>query len=143
MTATCPNCRNEVQQPSKIWSIAGELDQRGSFSEKRIALYVCERCQTKFPIVAGSKRFRIIHEAELALLRKKASEGEELAAKVREMNEKIRLLNAELESVKQELELERLRNRRDSLHDEVEYLRGVKRGFQEELAKLEGERWQK
>jgi len=143
MTASCPNCRNEVQQPIKIWSITGELDRRGSFSEKRIALYECERCQTKFPIVAGSKRFRIVHEAELALLKKKAAEGEELAVKVREMSEKIQLLSAELESVKQELELERLRSRRDGLHNEVKYLREIKRGFQEELARLEGERWKK
>ncbi len=143
MTATCPNCQNEVQQPTKIWSIASDLDQRGGFSEKRIALYVCERCQTKFPIVAGSKRFRIVHEAELAFLRKKAAEGEELAVKVREMSEKIRLLSTELESVKKALELERLRNRRDGLHNEVEYLREIKRGFQEELAKLEGEGWKK
>ena len=143
MPATCPNCQYEVQQPIKIWTVAGELDQRGSFSEKRIALYLCERCQTKFPIVAGSKRFRIVHEAELALLRKKAAEGEELAVKVREMNEKIQLLSAELESVKHELELERLRSRRDGLHNEVEYLRGVKKSFQEELAKLEIEGWKK
>jgi len=143
MTATCPNCQNEVQQPIKVWSIASELDQRGGFSEKKIALYVCERCQTKFPIVAGSKRFRIIHEAELTLLRRKASEGEELAVKVKEMSEKIKLLSAELEGVKQELELERLRGRKDGLHSEVEYLRGVKRSFQEELARLEGEGWKK
>jgi uncharacterized coiled-coil DUF342 family protein len=143
MTATCPNCQNEIQQPIKIWSIPGELDQQGGFSEKRIALYLCERCQTKFPIVAGSKRFRIVHEAELALLRKKAAEREELVVKVREMDEKIRQLSAELQNVKQELELERLRNKRDTLHSEVEYLRGVKRGFEEELAKLDGEGRQK
>lgn len=143
MTATCPNCQNVVQQPIRIWSVASELDQRGGFSEKRVALYLCERCQTKFPIVAGSKRFRIVHEAELTLLRKKASEGEEMAAKVREMGEKIQLLTAELEGVKRELELERLRSRRDALHNEVEYLRGVKRGFQEELTKLDGEGWRK
>jgi FtsZ-binding cell division protein ZapB len=143
MTATCPSCHNEVQQPIKIWSVASELDQKGGFSEKRIALYVCERCQTKFPIVAGSKRFRIVHEAELALLKKKASEGEELTVKVREMNERIQLLTSELEGLKRDLELERLRNRRDDLHSEVEYLKEIKRDFQEKLAKLQGEDWQK
>ena len=143
MTATCPSCHNEVQQPIKIWSVANELDQKGGFSEKRIALYVCERCQTKFPIVAGSRRFRIVHEAELALLKKKAAEGEELAVKVREMHEKIQLLTAELEDAKRELELERLKNKRDNLHEEVEYLKEIKRGFQEELTKLQGEGWQK
>jgi hypothetical protein len=59
------------------------------------------------------------------------------------MDEKIRQLSAELQNVKQELELERLRNKRDTLHSEVEYLRGVKRGFEEELAKLDGEGRQK
>ncbi len=143
MTANCPSCQNEVQQPIKVWSIAGELDQKGSFTEKRVALYRCDRCQTKFPIVAGSKRFRIVHEAELVLLKKKAAEGEVLAAKVKEMSEKIQLLMAELENVKQTLELERLQNKRDELRSEVKHLRELKEGFQQELSELRSDRWKK
>lgn len=143
MTVNCPSCQNEVQQPIKVWNIAGELDQKGSFTEKRIALYVCDRCQTKFPIVAGSKRFRIVHEAELALLKKKAAEGESLAVKVRELNERVQLLTSELEAVKRTLELERLQNKRDGLHSEVEYLRELKKSFQQELSNLQNEGWKK
>lgn len=143
MTVNCPSCQNEVQQPIKVWSIASDLDQRGSFTEKRIALYICDRCQTKFPIVAGSKRFRIVHEAELTLLKKKAAESESLAVKVKELSEKIQLLLTELENVKRTLELERLQNKREGLHSEVEYLRELKKGFQQELAELQREGWTK
>ncbi len=135
----CPNCQHEVEQPQKVWSVASELRAQGSFTEKKIALYVCGRCQTKFPIVAGSKRFRIIHEAELALLKKKAAEAAVLSERVKEMELQIQGLTAQLDGLSKALELERLRGRRDGLSSEVEYLREVKKGYQREISELQGE----
>lgn len=111
----------------------GELSKGASFVEKKVALYLCHKCGTRFPVVAGSTRFKIISDVELKELKKKASEHKKL-------KEEVEKLEGRIEGMKRELVLERLRGKKDGLKSEVAMLKQIKAGLEEELSLLERER---
>ena len=130
----CPDCKVSVSRPERTWTIAGDLNRNGNFFERKVAFYACPQCQSRFPVVAGSTKFKIVHEAEIIILKKKALEGEKLVLKVKEMGDDVQNLSSQIIELNRKIELEQLNSKQTGLTAEVEILKEIRTNLAEELS---------
>jgi predicted RNase H-like nuclease (RuvC/YqgF family) len=128
---SCPKCGNKEGLPTRTFSVIVEpaKGERG-MTERKVGMYTCSSCGTKFPTVISKQQYLIVAEeqlksiqAEVASLRK--GNGE-LQSKVREMSEQQRGLEDTLVRTAKDSEVKRLSAKLAELETFVEYLRKEK-----------------
>ena len=108
--------------------------------ERRVGMYTCSKCGTKFPTVISKQQYLIVAEdqlksiqAELGSLKKG---NEELQTKVHGMAEQQKELEDTLERATKENEVRRLQTKLAELETFVEYLRKEKGELEQKASKL-------
>ena len=137
----CPKCGNKESLPTRTFSVIVEpaKGERG-MTERKVGMFTCAKCGTKFPTVISKQQYLIVAEeqlksiqSELASLKK--SNGE-LEAKVQMMMEQQREMENSLERAAKENEVRQLQAKLSSLEDFVEYLRKEKGELEQKASKL-------
>ena len=137
----CPKCGNKESLPTRSFSVIVEpaKGERG-MTERRVGMYTCSSCGTKFPTVISKQQYLIVAEdqlksiqAELGTVKKG---NEELQAKVREMSEQQRGLESDMEKAAKENEVRRLQAKLAELESFVEYLRKEKGELEQKASKV-------
>jgi len=99
-------------------------------TERRVGMYTCSKCDTKFPTVISRQRYLIVAEEQLKSIQdelgvvKKENEG--LSAKVKEMVEQQKELETAMDRTAKENDVRRLREKLSELESFVGYLRKEK-----------------
>ncbi|MDG6974275.1 MAG: hypothetical protein JRM95_05540, partial [Nitrososphaerota archaeon] len=99
-------------------------------TERRVGMYTCSKCGTKFPTVISKQRYLIVAEEQLQSIQaeliavKKGNES--LASKVADMEQQQRELEASMDRTAKENEVRRMQEKLADLEEFVQYLRKEK-----------------
>ena len=109
-------------------------------TERRVGMYTCSSCGTKFPTVISRQQYLIVAEdqlksiqAELGTLKKG---NEELRVKIQAMSEQQKGLEDTIEKTAKENEVRRLQTKLTELESFVEYLRKEKGELEQKASKV-------
>ncbi len=137
----CPKCGNKESLPTKTFSVIVEpaKGERG-MTERRVGMYTCSKCSTKFPTVISKQRYLIVAEEQLKSIQEELSKmkkgNDDLNAKVQGMAEQQRELESSMERAAKENEVKRLQTKLAELETFVAYLRKEKSELEQKATNL-------
>ena len=109
-------------------------------TERRVGMYTCEKCGTKFPTVISKQRYLIVAEEQLKSIQDELASvkkgNEELRAKVEGMIHQQRDMESSMDHAAKENELKRLQAKLDELEEFVGYLRKEKGELEQKASRL-------
>ncbi|MDG6957322.1 MAG: hypothetical protein JRN55_01020, partial [Nitrososphaerota archaeon] len=128
---SCPKCGNKESLPTRSFNVIVEpaKGERG-MTERRVGMYTCAQCGTKFPTVISKQRYLIVAEEQLKAIQdelgsvKKGNEG--LTERVHEMERQQRELESSMAKTARENEVRRMREKLAELEEFVGFLRKEK-----------------
>jgi septal ring factor EnvC (AmiA/AmiB activator) len=127
--------------PTRTFSVIVEpaKGERG-MTERRVGMYTCSKCGTKFPTVISRQRYLIVAEEQLNSIQEEIAslkEGnEELQTKVHDMTAQQRELESTLDKTAKENEVRKLEIKLAELESFVSYLRKEKGELEQKVSKL-------
>ncbi len=138
---SCPNCGTAVSSPSRLFTVIVEPKEgeRG-LTQRKVGMYGCDKCGTKFPTVVSRQHYLILAEEQLGQIQtdikdlKKANE--ELEKRVQLMDREYSDLQKRLDKTKKDSEVRTLETKLDVLQKHVDYLRKEKGELEEKTAKF-------
>ena len=137
----CPNCGNKEALPTRTFSVIVEpaKGERG-MTERRVGMYTCSKCGTKFPTVISKQRYLIVAEEQLKSIQEELSSvkkgNEDLNVKVRGMAEQQREMESSMGRTAKESEVKRLQAKLVELEEFVSYLRKEKGELEQKASRL-------
>ncbi len=122
---------NVIVEPAK--------GERG-MTERRVGMYTCEKCGTKFPTVISKQRYLIVAEEQLKAIQDELGSvkkgNEELDARVKEMAHQQKEMEGSMDRAAKENELKRLQAKLVELEEFVQYLRKEKGELEQKASRL-------
>ena len=113
--------------------------ERG-MTERRVGMYTCEKCGTKFPTVISKQRYLIVAEEQLKSIQDELASvkkgNEELNAKIREMAQQQKEIEDSMDRTAKENELKRLQAKLTDIEEFVGYLRKEKGELEQKASRL-------
>ncbi len=137
----CPNCGNKEALPTRTFNVIVEPSkgERG-MAERRVGMYTCSKCGTKFPTVISKQRYLIVAEEQLKAIQDELSSvkkgNEELTAKVQGMAEQQREMETSMDKAAKENDMKRLQEKLAELEEFVGYLRKEKGELEQKASRL-------
>ena len=109
-------------------------------TERRVGMYTCSKCGTKFPTVISRQRYLIVAEEQLKSIQDELSSvkkgNEDLSAKVQGMAEQQREMESSMERAAKENDVKRLQMKLAELEEFVGYLRKEKGELEQKASRL-------
>ena len=109
-------------------------------TERRVGMYTCSKCGTKFPTVISRQRYLIVAEEQLKSIQDELTAvkkgNEDLSAKVEGMVEQQREMESLMERAAKENEVKRLQLKLAELEEFVGYLRKEKGELEQKASRL-------
>jgi len=137
----CPKCGNKESLPTRSFSVIVEpaKGERG-MTERRVGMYTCSSCGTKFPTVISKQQYLIVAEDQLKSIQVELGSlkkgNQELQAKIQAMSEQQKGLEDTIEKTARENEVKRLQTKLAELESFVEYLRKEKGELEQKAPKV-------
>lgn len=98
--------------------------------ERKVGMYTCSKCGTKFPTVISRQRYLIVAEEQLRSLQRELNDvkrsSDVMQAKIKSMEEDQQKLQAVLDRTVKDAEIKQLESRLTELQLYVEHLRKEK-----------------
>jgi predicted RNase H-like nuclease (RuvC/YqgF family) len=137
----CPKCGNKEALPTRTFNVIVEpaKGERG-MTERRVGMYTCSKCGTKFPTVISKQRYLIVAEEQLKSIQDELGSvkkgNEELSSKVRGMAEQQKEMEDSMERAAKEYEVKRLQAKLAELEEFVSFLRKEKGELEQKASRL-------
>ena len=113
--------------------------ERG-MTERRVGMYACSKCGTKFPTVISKQRYLIVAEQQLHDIQEELASvkrtNEELQARVDSMSAEQQRLQSSLQQVIKDSDVKRLQTKLATLEDYVGHLRKEKKELEQKASRL-------
>jgi len=113
--------------------------ERG-MTERRVGMYTCEKCGTKFPTVISRQRYLIVAEEQLKSIQDELASlkkgNEELSAKMQEMAQQQKEIEDSMDRTAKENELKRLQAKLADIEEFVDYLRKEKGELEQKASRF-------
>ena len=113
--------------------------ERG-MTERRVGMYTCEKCGTKFPTVISKQRYLIVAEEQLKSIQEELASmkkgNEELSIKIQEMAQQQKEIEDSMDRTAKENEVKRLRAKLADLEEFVSHLRKEKGELEQKASRL-------
>jgi len=137
----CPKCGNKEPLPTRTFNVIVEpaKGERG-MTERRVGMYTCSKCGTKFPTVISKQRYLIVAEEQLKAIQDELGSvkkgNEELSAKVQGMAQQQREMESSMDKAAKENEVKRLQAKLAELEAFVGYLRKERGELEQKASRL-------
>jgi predicted RNase H-like nuclease (RuvC/YqgF family) len=137
----CPKCGNKEGLPTRTFNVIVEptKGERG-MTERRVGMYTCSKCGTKFPTVISKQRYLIVAEEQLKSVQEELDSmkkgNEDLNHKVKVMAEQQKEIEGSMARAAKEGEVKLLRNRLAELEEFVTHLRKEKGELEQKASRL-------
>lgn len=109
-------------------------------TERRVGMYTCSKCGTKFPTVISKQKYLIVAEEQLKSIQDELSSvkkgNEELNEKMRGMAEQQKEMESSMHRAAKEIEVKRLQEKLAQLEEFVGYLRKEKGELEQKASRL-------
>ena len=137
----CPKCGNKESMPTRTFNVIVEpaKGERG-MTERRVGMYTCEKCGTKFPTVISRQRYLIVAEEQLKSIQDELASvkkgNEDLSTKIQGMAQQQKELEESMDRTAKENEMKRLQTKLAELEEFVNYLRKEKGELEQKASGL-------
>ena len=137
----CPNCGTAVASPAKVFTVIVEPKEgeRG-LTQRKVGMYQCGKCDTRFPTVISRQRYLIVAEEQLKSIQDELTSvkkgNEELNAKVQGMALQQREIEDSMSRAAKEHEVKRLQAKLSELEEFVTFLRKEKGELEQKASRL-------
>jgi septal ring factor EnvC (AmiA/AmiB activator) len=137
----CPKCGTKTSLPTRTFNVLVEpvKGERG-MTERRVGMYTCEKCGTKFPTVISKQRYLIVADEQLKSIQDELASvkkgNEELTAKVQQMAQQQKEMEDSMDRTAKENEVKRLQTKLANLEEFVGYLRKEKGELEQKASRL-------
>ena len=137
----CPKCGNKESMPTRTFNVIVEPSKgEKGMTERRVGMYTCEKCGTKFPTVISRQRYLIVAEEQLKSIQDELASmkkgNEELSANVQGMAQQHREMYDLMDRTAKENEVKRLQAKLANLEEFVGYLRKEKGELEQKASRL-------
>jgi hypothetical protein len=139
--ANCPKCGNKEALPTRTFNVIVEpvKGERG-MTERRVGMYTCSKCGTKFPTVISKQRYLIVAEEQLKSIQDELDSvkkgNDDLNAKVQGMVQQQREMESSIVRTAKETEVKQLQSKLADLEEFVAYLRKEKGELEQKASRL-------
>jgi predicted RNase H-like nuclease (RuvC/YqgF family) len=137
----CPNCGTTIATPAKVFTVIVEPKEgeRGH-TQRKVGMYQCEKCGTKFPTVVSRQHYLVVADDQLKQIRTDLSSlkktNQDLEKKIKAMDKEYEDLQKALDRNKRDMETRVLEAKVQALENHVAYLRKEKEELEGKAAKF-------
>jgi uncharacterized protein (DUF3084 family) len=137
----CPKCGNKESLPTRTFSVIVEpLKGERGMTERKVGMYTCSKCGTKFPTVISRQRYLIVAEEQLKSIEDELNTvkkgNDELNEKIKAMVEQQHELESSMERTAKESEVKLLQTKMAQLEEFVSYLRKEKGELEQKASRF-------
>jgi predicted RNase H-like nuclease (RuvC/YqgF family) len=137
----CPKCGNKETLPTRTFSVIVEpLRGERGMTERKVGMYTCSKCGTKFPTVISRQRYLIVAEEQLKSIEDELNTvkkgNDDLNEKIRAMGEQQHELESSMERAAKESEVKLLQTKMAQLEEFVSYLRKEKGELEQKASRF-------
>jgi hypothetical protein len=137
----CPKCGNKETLPTRTFSVIVEpLKGERGMTERKVGMYTCSKCGTKFPTVISRQRYLIVAEEQLKSIEDELNTvkkgNDELNEKIKAMVEQQHELESSMERTAKESEVKLLQTKMAQLEEFVSYLRKEKGELEQKASRF-------
>jgi septal ring factor EnvC (AmiA/AmiB activator) len=138
---SCPNCGSAVAAPVKLFTVIVEPKEgeRG-LTQRKVGMYSCDKCGTKFPTVVSRQHYLVVAEEQLGQIQ---ADIKDLKKANQELEKRIQLIDREyadmqgkLARTKKDAETRVLEAKLEALEKNVAYLRKEKGELEEKATRF-------
>ena len=137
----CPKCGNKESLPTRTFNVIVEpaRGERG-MTERKVGMYTCSKCSTKFPTVISKQRYLIVAEEQLKSIQDELTSvkkgNDDLGAKLKDMAAQQKHMENSMAEAAKENELKLLRTKLAELEAYVDYLRKEKSELEQKASSI-------
>jgi predicted RNase H-like nuclease (RuvC/YqgF family) len=138
---SCPNCGTAVATPAKTFTVIVEPKEgeRG-LTQRKVGMYTCDKCGTKFPTVMSRQHYLVVAEEQLSKIQTDVKNlkktNHDLEKRIEAMDKEYAELQMAVERSKKDTETRILEAKVDALEKHVAYLRKEKGELEEKATKF-------
>ncbi len=138
---SCPNCGTAVATPAKTFTVIVEPKEgeRG-LTQRKVGMYTCDKCGTKFPTVMSRQHYLVVAEEQLSKIQTDVKNlkktNHDLEKRIEAMDKEYAELQTAVERSKKDTETRILEAKVDALEKHVAYLRKEKGELEEKATKF-------
>jgi len=138
---SCPNCGTAVATPAKTFTVIVEPKEgeRG-LTQRKVGMYTCDKCGTKFPTVMSRQHYLVVAEEQLSKIQADVKNlkktNHDLEKRIEAMDKEYAELQTAVERSKKVTETRILEAKVDALEKHVAYLRKEKGELEEKATKF-------
>ncbi len=138
---SCPNCGTAVATPAKTFTVIVEPKEgeRG-LTQRKVGMYTCEKCGTKFPTVMSRQHYLVVAEEQLSKIQTDVKNlkktNQDLERRIETMDKEHAELQRAVDRSKKDNESRILEAKVDALERHVAYLRKEKGELEEKATRF-------
>jgi septal ring factor EnvC (AmiA/AmiB activator) len=138
---SCPNCGTAIAAPSKLFTVIVEPKEgeRG-LTQRKVGMYGCDKCGTKFPTVVSRQHYLVVAEEQLSQIQADIKDlkktNHDLEKRIQLMDKEYAELQKSLDRSRKDAETRVLEAKLDALEKHVAYLRKEKGELEEKATKF-------
>jgi predicted RNase H-like nuclease (RuvC/YqgF family) len=138
---SCPNCGTAIANPAKLFTVIVEPKEgeRG-LTQRKVGMYSCDKCGTKFPTVVSRQHYLLVAEEQLTKIQtdiktlKKTNQ--DLEKRIQTMDREYTEIQKTFDVSKKNAETKLLEAKMEALEKHVAYLRKEKGELEEKATRL-------
>lgn len=137
----CPNCGTAIATPAKLFTVIVEPKEgeRG-LTQRKVGMYSCDKCGTKFPTVVSRQHYLLVAEDQLGKiqtdLKNLKKTNQELERRIEAMDKEYANLQKTADRSKRDAETRVLESKLEALEKHVAYLRKEKGELEEKATRF-------
>jgi DNA repair exonuclease SbcCD ATPase subunit len=137
----CPSCGTQSDTPSKVFTVIVEPKEgeRG-LTQRKVGMYQCSKCGTKFPIIVSRQKYLVVAEDQLKKLQSDIQDlrrnNEDLVHSVDGLKRNQEELQDTIQRKEKESHVKQLEVKLNALESQVSYLRKEKGELEEKVSKF-------
>jgi predicted RNase H-like nuclease (RuvC/YqgF family) len=137
----CPSCGTPADTPTKVFSVIVEPgDGERGLTQRKVGMYQCSKCGSKFPIIVSRQKYLIVAEDQLKKIQSDVKDlkrtNEELEQTIGGLKKGQEELQELLKSKEQESQVRQLEVKLHALENQVSYLRKEKGELEEKVSRF-------
>ena len=138
---SCPNCGTAIAAPSKLFTVIVEPKEgEHGLTQRKVGMYSCDKCGTKFPTVVSRQHYLVVAEEQLGQIQTDIKSlkktNHELEKRIELMDREYAELQKKLDRNKKDTETKVLEAKLEALEKHVDYLRKEKGELEEKATKF-------
>jgi predicted RNase H-like nuclease (RuvC/YqgF family) len=137
----CPSCGTRTDTPSKVFSVIVEPKEgeRG-LTQRRVGMYQCSKCDTKFPIIVSREKYLVIAEDQLKKIQNDVKDlkrtNTDLVLSIDGLKKDQEELHEAIKRKEKESQVKQLEVKLHALESQVSYLKKEKGELEEKVSKF-------